>query len=80
MICEHVTLPDGTHVHLCRGGRRPLCSVKPCTNRADLLCDFPKPGGTCDRRICNEHAKEVGPDKHMCPEHAAGAATQENLL
>lgn len=79
---EHVDLPDGTHAILCSRGRRiPNCGERDCTNRADLLCDFPiGPGKTCDARICNAHAKEVGPDRHFCPRHAVECSIQEELL
>jgi len=52
---------------------------------ATLQCDWklgtatpPPPGGrpllgkegrTCDVHICTACAQEVGPDKHLCPEH-----------
>jgi len=38
---------------------------------APYLCDWklePAPK-TCDRPICEVHAFQVEPDKHLCPEH-----------
>jgi len=41
-----------------------------CGDLADVLCDYiMSDGETCDRECCREHATEVGPDRHHCPEH-----------
>lgn len=50
----------------------------PCACMSEMLCDWKmydivcsttrKPA-TCDRAICKAHAFEIGPDKHLCPEH-----------
>jgi RNA polymerase subunit RPABC4/transcription elongation factor Spt4 len=29
--------------------------------------------GTCDRHVCASCTTEIGPDKHLCPVHAAEA-------
>jgi hypothetical protein len=51
--------------------------VKPCNcgKPMQFLCDW-KIGKhangrrkTCNAPICSEHALEVGPNKHLCPEH-----------
>lgn len=49
-------------------GRSKRCRW--CSSKADLLCDHPvAEGRTCDAPICKAHAHEVGPDRHLCPEH-----------
>lgn len=54
------------------------CSV--CGELAEKLCDFPmrtdpevtrRKRGTCDAAICDTHAHEVSPDRHVCPRHQA---------
>lgn len=59
-----------------RGGRpaRALCQAPGCTKVHSRLCDHPAPrrrSGTCDRRLCDEHATPAGEDRDLCPEHAA---------
>lgn len=40
-----------------------------------FLCDHLRGDGqTCDAPLCEEHATEVGPDRHRCPEHAPKVA------
>jgi hypothetical protein len=70
MACEHIKLQNGMSAIVCRArGPRP----KPCfwcARPAVLLCDWKLPSGkTCDRSICNDHAQEVAPEKHLCPAH-----------
>jgi len=68
MACEHLTLPGGFHVIACGRRRHKPCHA--CARPAGFQCDWKLPGGkTCDRWICNDHAQEVAPDKHLCPEH-----------
>ena len=76
MPCETLVLPDGTTAIVCtRGQRTPRCSVPGCRNPGAHLCDHPlagkKAGKTCDRRICAVHATKTGPDRDLCPAHAA---------
>lgn len=54
---------------------------QPCRDLSAFLCDFPDGGGrTCDRALCEAHARQVGPNRHYCPEHQADAiATQPQL-
>lgn len=40
---------------------------------SSVLCDFNVGGVTCDTPLCADHAHEVGPDRHLCPIHAAQA-------
>ena len=70
MHCEHVKLPDGTAAIVCTSHRPRYRRCRVCGTIAKLQCDWKTGGGkTCDRDLCAEHAKEVGPDKHLCPEH-----------
>lgn len=69
MPCTPVKLPDGTVAIVCGRSRRgPSC--KDCRAPATLLCDYPVGAGkTCDRRVCEGHAHEIGPDLHYCRTH-----------
>lgn len=41
-----------------------------CAAVSGFLCDHPDGGGrTCDRPLCNAHARQVGKNRHFCPEH-----------
>lgn len=41
-----------------------------CIGVSEFLCDYPVGDGkTCDRNMCQEHAKEVSPDVHYCQTH-----------
>jgi hypothetical protein len=50
-----------------------------CCKASAFLCDAPvgDEGKTCDMPICSEHAKQIGPDEHLCPKHAAEAPQKE---
>lgn len=76
-MCLKMQMPDGTVGIICgTRGRTKHCA---CGRAADLLCDWkmkeqtisgiPVVKGTCDAPICPQHAKQVGPDKHLCPQH-----------
>jgi hypothetical protein len=68
-MCERIKFGDGDIGLIC-GGRhsRPLFCA--CGRSATALCDW-KMGAdkTCDRPICEAHAKQVARGKHLCPEH-----------
>ncbi len=70
MPCTPVTLPGGVRAIVCTRGPRPRCA---CGRPATLQCDAPskRRSGTCDRHICAACATDVGPDRHLCPGHAA---------
>ena len=75
MPCHPFTLPGGGSGILCTRTRRPRCA---CGTVATLQCDAPtkRKSGTCDRNLCERCATEVGPDKHVCQQHAtSGFAT-----
>lgn len=63
-------------------GRRlpPPCSVKGCLRMSAYQCDGPvAPNRTCDRHLCKLHAKEVGKNRHHCPDCAAAAPSRRRL-
>jgi hypothetical protein len=48
-----------------------------CQRRHTKLCDYnlnefveEAPVQTCDRKLCEIHAKHMGPDRDLCPEHS----------
>lgn len=69
--CSKINLPGGGVAIVCSRGRRDqvqhCCG---CGGVATLQCDWKVGKGlTCDSWICSGCAKEVGPDKHLCPRH-----------
>jgi hypothetical protein len=82
----------GTLVHLNLGNRRKKAPA-PCCAPIDLdgkrqfcraisgfLCDWETgPGQTCSLPVCEEHATQLGPDVHLCPEHAERRAENAKL-
>jgi hypothetical protein len=80
MTCKRIDLPGGGFVIACsRTTLRPRCSVDGCRNASTKLCDFPlkgaKTGKTCDRRLCDAHAREQSVGVDFCPTHAKMAAS-----
>lgn len=74
MNCRHVNL-GGQPAIIC-GDFHDLTPKCQCGGPGEFMCDWKLskgtpavPGATCDRRICAAHAKEVAPQKHLCPEH-----------
>ena len=72
MNCLRTPLPGGGLAIVCtsrRHGRtRYLCRW--CPHTGELQCDWKVASGkTCDKYICAAHAFQVGPEKHLCPEH-----------
>lgn len=70
------TLPGVTMI-VCRRGARPRaapCDLAGCNREHTKLCDFPlrgkRAGATCDAKICDAHATQVGPGRDYCPAHA----------
>lgn len=42
-----------------------------CCAISSFLCDYVGfSGQTCDAPLCEQHAHQTGPDRHLCPEHA----------
>jgi hypothetical protein len=68
-MCEHLNI-DGAHVIICGARRKQQYCA--CGRACEFLCDWKVSGklsGTCDKPICAHHAKQVAPQKHLCPEH-----------
>jgi hypothetical protein len=69
-MCEHIKTPDGGVMIVCG---LPTKRCVHCGHVGSFLCDWKVTGRlrrrTCDRAICAEHALEVAPGKHLCPEH-----------
>lgn len=43
-----------------------LCIEPGCQHLSDLLCDYPMGRGkTCDLALCDDHAREIGEDRHL---------------
>ena len=80
----------GTVMHLKLTGRKDKhpkacpCELGPglgrCLAIATILCDYPVDGHTCDMPICEDHATEVGLDRHHCPRHAKSEPPQSELF
>ena len=80
MPCTPFTRPGGGSGILCTRTRRPRCA---CGQPATLQCDAPtkRRSGTCDKHLCASCATEVGPDRHLCQQHAtSGFATRNEAL
>lgn len=71
MACDRIKLdgaPLGMAIVCSRGRRAYRCCA--CTLVAALQCDWKlTKTRTCDAFICPDHALEVAPGKHICPEH-----------
>lgn len=71
---ELVDLGDGP-VFMCGPGAEKMfarCVVPGCPYLSELLCDYPMGRGkTCDLALCEDHAREIGEDRHLCPIHFA---------
>ncbi len=69
----------GMAVHM-HGGNLPAPCVH-CRGISSLLCDYPlSDGGTCAAPLCAECAKEIAPDRHLCPLHVKVAAQRKGSL
>lgn len=59
----------------------PVVPSTRCCAISTFLCDFElEDGKTCDAPLCPEHARQVGPDRHLCPRHALAADAQPELF
>lgn len=70
---------DYISIHVCgpRGRTRTVlhrCSACSRWANPEILCDYklrgPKAGKTCDVVLCDDCAREVADNKHLCPPHA----------
>jgi len=73
--CRGVKLEDGSTATVCTRGRSQRCKF--CREAATRLCDAMRdprqlgPTGcqpTCDNPICDDCAKNLGPDRDVCPD------------
>lgn len=70
MPCTVVKIPGGgTAIVKHAKPRRRCCGF--CRLTWDgFLCDHEiGPGKTCDAPMCKQHAAEMAPDFHLCPNH-----------
>ena len=74
MPCEWVKLEDGT-VALVRYAKSCAAKCAFCMRPHTKLCDM-EIGRTllgepitCDAKMCDTHARQVGPNKDYCPKH-----------
>lgn len=71
MACEPFNIPGmGTGIICSRGVRSKKCQF--CGGRCTKECDYPshKKSGTCDARMCDQHATPGGEEIDYCPDHA----------
>lgn len=69
-------------------GVKPCCvpvdiygPTQACAQFGEYLCDWETgERSTCDRPVCAEHAVQVGPNRHLCPEHAAKRGQRQEGL
>jgi len=73
MPCTPFTLPGGARGFVCSRTPRPRCA---CGKPSEYQCDAPRGRSTCSRHLCAACATQVGPDTHLCPDHATGPAQQ----
>jgi hypothetical protein len=85
---------NGHAVHLKLSGKAAKNPPRPCVAAITIdgkacrcagisayLCDHElSDGKTCDAPLCAEHARQVGPDRHLCPIHAGQRAEREPEL
>lgn len=68
MPCNTVDLGNGQTAIVCtRGPRKRVlrCSEAGCSRPGTRLCDHPHPiHDTCDRLVCDDHSRTIGPDRH----------------
>ncbi|ODU36654.1 MAG: hypothetical protein ABT03_15540 [Comamonas sp. SCN 67-35] len=56
-------LPRPCAAHVLIDGHEQLCAAW-----STYLCDGPAQGrDTCDMPLCEAHAREIGPNRHLCP-------------
>lgn len=71
MACHRQPVPGGASFVCTRGRSLGPCQVKGCKRRQVSLCDWKVgEGKTCDAALCGEHARRVGKNKDLCPQHA----------
>lgn len=73
MACEIIQKPGVTIIVCSRGLHVALCEIPGCGFKHSKLCDYRVMrngvAGTCDLKLCQHHARSVGPDRDYCPAH-----------
>ena len=74
MGCDRFDLPGGGYAIVCSRGPRPKRPCRWCKDAHEFLCDHVvqdsgRTGKTCDAPMCRVHAKQIGRDRHACPDH-----------
>lgn len=81
MTCHPIIIDGKATGFICiRGQRRAKTPCQWCTRLHEFLCDHrnrPK-GRRCSKRMCAEHAQQVGEDEHLCPDHAKPTAADKD--
>lgn len=79
MQCRAVKVGEVTAI-VC-GKFKEAAKCRWCGRPSTKLCDYPlssrgelADGKTCDAPMCDAHARNAGPNKDLCPEHAKSAA------
>lgn len=76
---------EGYPMHINSGRVGEKKAPLPCMARRDdkticqqislYACDWKLgAGGACDNPLCDDHANQVAPDKHLCPDHQVAYA------
>lgn len=72
-------LPKPCSEYVLLDGKKAVCSAF-----SAFLCDGPGQGHrTCDRPLCEAHATQAGPNRHLCPAcrtAASDASGQRSLF
>ncbi len=67
MACNYFKIGKVEGIICGRGPRMHVCGN--CGRPGDILCDYPKGDGTCDRKLCRRCSTSVGPDRDYCRSH-----------
>ncbi len=85
-MCQRVELPGGGVAIVCGIRERSRkCAFCNSDRPATVLCDFPISEArsglpiTCDKPMCTACARQVGPDRDHCPDHAIHAVRKTIL-
>ena len=81
MPCIRINDDKGKTIGFARvSGSRPS-PCKWCPRPHTKLCDYRAAGAkkTCDAKMCDLHAKNVGPELDLCPVHADAPVVRRPL-
>lgn len=83
MPCRYYRSDDGQVTGIICSSRRRSRACSVCKRPSDRLCDYPDTkhkSGTCDKPLCSECARHVGPDRDHCPSHLQPTASPNKKL